>query len=106
MNENFIDGKKSKDSKPGIIHKRLGKKKGEKLTKADADKLIAKGRKMGGARGKKIAGQGQFIKNMIHNEEVAANSVAGGGVDMAPNAKRQRQVMVRRFKDYIRKDEK
>jgi len=103
MNENFIDGKKSSDSKPGIIRQRLGKGKDEKLTKADAMKLIRKGRKMGGEKGKKIAGQGQFILNMV-KEEVAANSVAGGGVDMTPGKKqRMMRKPVKRFKDFMKR---
>ena len=104
MNENFIDGKKSKDSKPGIIRQRLGKGKDEKLTKADARKLIKKGRAMGGEKGKKIAGQGQFILNMV-DEEVAANSVAGGGVDMTPGKKQKLtpKKPLKRFKDFMKR---
>ncbi|RPG31846.1 MAG: hypothetical protein CBB72_011810 [Muricauda sp. TMED12] len=48
--------------------------------------------------------QANFFINM-HSEEVAANSVAGGGVDMAPNAKKQKMIFVKRFKDYIKKKE-
>lgn len=35
-------------------------------------------------------------------DEVAANAVAGGGVDLAPNAARQKQRLVKRFKEYIK----
>lgn len=106
MNENFMDGKKSKDSKPGIIRQRLGKGKDEKLTKADARKLIKKGRDMGGDKGKKIAGQGQFILNMVDEDAVpaAANAVAHGGVDMTPGKKQQmmKKKVLKRFKDYMK----
>ena len=106
MKENFIDGKSSKDSKPGIIRQRLGKGKDEKLTKADAAKLIAKGRRMGGEQGKKIAGQGRFILNMVKEEgaPAAANAVAHGGVDMTPGKKQQmmKKKVLKRFKDYMK----
>lgn len=102
MNENFIDGKKSSDSKPGIIRKRLGKGKDDKLTAADARKLIARGRKMGGEKGKKIAGQGQFILNMVKEEApAAANAVGHGGVDMTPGMKQKMMKKpLKRFKDF------
>lgn len=46
---------------------------------------------------------GKDVPNCVPKEEVAANSVAGGGVDMAPNAgPRVTKKPLKRFKNYMK----
>lgn len=69
MYENFLDGKSSKNSHPGVIRKLLNKSEDEELTKSDAAKLkkMAKD-ESDPEKKKKMMGQAQFILNMVKDD--------------------------------------